>query len=121
VLGQIDVAWLIHGEPETGFPALNECEGMMPTIEKENIRATVSIRVVETKSDRELRSFQPPQNETDDSAEWCGRLFEFAGNAPVTFAERFPRLMVCAVAIAFTTAAIAVEIEFLRGAGYYWQ
>ena len=59
---------------------------------------------------------------TEDRAEWCGGpLFEFAGNAPVTFAERFPRLMVSAVAIAFVMAAIALEIDCLRAAGYYWQ
>lgn len=97
----------------------------MLTQEKESIRATVSIRVVEPKDTSENRLFQSQPHETedsaDDNAEWCGRLFEFAGNAPVTFADRFPRLMVCAVSIAIIMAAIAMEIDCLRAAGYYWQ
>jgi hypothetical protein len=97
----------------------------MLTKQKQHVRATVSIRVVEPKNDREYGLFQAHQDEADnraeDSAELCGRLFEFAGNAPATFAERFPRLMVSAVAIAFIMAAIAVEIDCLRAAGYYWQ
>ncbi len=93
----------------------------MLTTEKEYIRATVSIRVVEPKSDREYGLSQAQQNGAGDCAEFCGNLFEFAGNAPATFAERHPRLMVCAVSIAFILAAISLEIECLRGAGYYWQ
>jgi hypothetical protein len=93
--------------------------------EKQHIHATVSIRVVEPKSASEYGLFPSQQDETDnpaeDGAERCGPLFEFAGNAPVTFAERFPRLMVSAVAIGFVMAAIAMEIDCLRAAGYYWQ
>jgi hypothetical protein len=112
-----------------GLPALSECEAGMLTEQKQHVHATVSIRVVESKSDSEYGLFQSQQHETEnraedrieDGAEWCGPLFEFAGNAPVTFAERFPRLMVGAVAIAFVMAAIALEIDCLRAAGYYWQ
>ena len=104
-----------------GLPAANKCEARMLTKEKEHIHAALSIRVVEPKGAREDGLFQEQQNEAEDSAELCGHLFEFAGNAPATFAERFPRLMVCAVSIAFIMAAITVEIEYLRGAGYYWQ
>ncbi|WP_348262078.1 hypothetical protein P8935_20020 [Telmatobacter sp. DSM 110680] len=97
----------------------------MLTKEKQHIHATVSIRVVESKSDSEYGLFPSQHDETEnraeDGAEWCGPLFEFAGNAPVTFAERFPRVMVGAVAIAFIMAAIAMEIDCLRAAGYYWQ
>ena len=93
----------------------------MLTTEKENIRASLSIRVVEPKGASGDGLFRAQQNGADDSAALHCRLFEFAGNAPATFAERFPRLMVAAWAIAFTMAAIAVEIEYLRGAGYYWQ
>ena len=92
----------------------------MLTKEKEYIHATVSIRVVEPNGASEYGRFQAQHNGADDNAELCGRLFEFAGNAPATFAERFPRLMVCAVAIALIMATIGVEIECLRGAGYYW-
>ena len=103
-----------------GLPDPHKCEAKMLTKEKELIHATLSIRVVEPNGASEHGLFQAHQNGTEDSAELCGRLFEFAGNAPATFAERFPLLMVCAVAIAFTVATIAVEIECLRGAGYYW-
>ncbi len=92
----------------------------MLTTEKENICATLSIRVAEPKGASEHGLFQPQQNGAEDSAVLCGRLFEFAGNAPATFAERFPRLMICAVVTALIMAAISVEIECLRAAGYYW-
>jgi hypothetical protein len=92
----------------------------MLNTEKEYIRATVSIRVVEPKSDREYGLSQAQQNSALEGAEFCGSLFEFAQNAPATFAERFPRVTVCAVAIAFIVAAITLEIECLHGAGYYW-
>jgi len=117
----IDVAWRIREGPVMGLPALRKCEARMLTEEKQSIHATVSIRVVEPRDAGEHRLFQAQQNGAEDSKELCGRLFEFAGNAPATFAERFPRLMVCAVAVAFIMTAIAVEIECLRGAGYYWQ
>ena len=92
----------------------------MLTTEKENIRASLSIRVVEPKGASEDGLFRAQQNGADDSAALHCRLFEFAGNAPATFAERFPRLMICAVVTALIMAAISVEIECLRGAGYYW-
>jgi hypothetical protein len=103
-----------------GLPIPNKCEARMQIKEKENIRATLSIRVVEAKLTGEHEFFHPQHNGAEASAELYGRLFEFAGNAPATFAERFPRLMVTAVAFALIVAAIAVEIEYLRSAGYYW-
>lgn len=93
----------------------------MLTKEKQSIRATLSLRVVEPEVASEYGLFQAQPNGADESAEWCGRLFEFAGSAPVTFAERFPRLMVGVVAATFIVAAISVEIECLRGAGFYWR
>jgi hypothetical protein len=116
--GRFGIAWRIREEPVMGLPDPRKCEARMLTKEIEHIHATLSIRVVEGASEDGL--FQAQQNGTDDSAELCGGLFEFAGNAPATFAERFPRLMVCAVAIALIVSAITVEIECLRGAGYYW-
>jgi hypothetical protein len=92
----------------------------MLTTEKENIRATLSIRVVEARAASEDVVFQAQQSTANDSAELCGRLFEFAGSAPATFAERFPRMTICAVSLALIMAAIGVEIECLRAAGYYW-
>lgn len=93
----------------------------MLTKEKRYIRTTLSIRVVEHKGASEDSVFQVQQSGAESDAASCGHLFEFAGNAPATFAERFPRLMVCVVSIAFIMTAIAFEIECLRGAGYYWQ
>jgi hypothetical protein len=92
----------------------------MLTTEKEYLQATVSLRVVEPKGASEDGLFRAQQNGADDSAALHCRLFEFAGNAPATFAERFPRLMICAVVTALIMAAISVEIECLRAAGYYW-
>jgi hypothetical protein len=86
----------------------------------EYICATLSIRVIESEGASGDGFFEAQQNGRNDCADLCGSLFEFAGNAPATFAERFPRVMVCAVAIVFIMAAITVEIEYLRGAGYYW-
>jgi hypothetical protein len=96
-------------------------EARLLTEEKQSMRATVSIRVVEPRDAGEEGFFHAQQNGADDRAELCGPLFEFAGNAPATFAERFPRLMVCAVAIALIMAVITVEIECMQAAGYYWR
>ena len=93
----------------------------MLTKEKQSVRATLSIRVAEPKVASEDGLIQTQPNRAEESAELYGGLFDFAGNVPVTFAERFPRLMVGAVAIAFIVASIAVEIECLRGAGFYWR
>jgi hypothetical protein len=92
----------------------------MLTNEKQYIHATLSIRVVEPEDTSEDALFQAQQNRVDESAALCGPLFDFAGNAPATFAERFPRLTICAVALSLIMAAISVEIDCLRGAGYYW-
>ena len=85
---------------------------------KEYISSTVSIRIVE----HHCAGNEPLQNlnKGKEHADLVGPLFEFAGNIPATFAERFPRLMVFAVAAALILTAIAVEVECLRGAGYYW-
>lgn len=48
-------------------------------------------------------------------------LFSLVRSAPVTFAERFPHLMVGVVAVGVLLAALTAEIECLRGSGYYWQ
>lgn len=59
-------------------------------------------------------SFQP------SDVDYSG-LFEFAANAPATFAERHPRVAVLAISAAVLLSAIAVEIECLRGSGYFWR
>ena len=85
----------------------------MQTKEKGYISAAVTVRVIEHRN-------AASEAEAGDSAAALGSLFEFAGSAPATFAERFPRLMVLAVSIAIIVAAITAEIDCLRGAGYYW-
>ena len=93
----------------------------MLTKEKQFVRATLSIRVVEPKVASEDGVIQTQPNGAEESADLGGRLFEFAENAPVTFAERFPRLVVSAVAVALVLATITTEIECLRASGYFWQ
>ena len=93
----------------------------MLTKEKQSVRATLSIRVVEPKVASEDGVIKTQANGADESAEFCGRLFEFAGNAPVTFADRFPLLTVSAVAAALVLVTITTEIECLRASGYFWQ
>jgi hypothetical protein len=104
-----------------GVRAANQREAKMLTQEKENISATVTIRVAERRSAGE-NGILPSQVQAvvDSSADPRAGLFEFAGNAPVTFAERYPRLMVGAVSVAVVVTAITAEIECLRAAGYYW-
>ena len=93
----------------------------MLTKERQFVRATLSIRVVEPKVASEDGVIQTQPNGAEESADLGGRLFEFAENAPVTFAERFPRLVVSAVAVALVLATITTEIECLRASGYFWQ
>jgi len=93
----------------------------MLTKERQFVRATLSIRVVEPKVASEDGVIQTQPNGAEERAELGACLFEFAGNAPVTFAERFPRLVVSAVAVALVLATITTEIECLRASGYFWQ
>ena len=93
----------------------------MLTKERESVRAIVSVRVVEPKAIDDESLLHERRDRADESPEFGCRLFEFAGNAPATFAERFPRLTVGGVALALIMATIGVEIQCLRGAGYFWQ
>lgn len=47
-------------------------------------------------------------------------LFEHAQKAHTPFPERFPRLTFLATAIILLVSALAVELDYLHGAGYYW-
>lgn len=76
--------------------------------------ARISNRV----SSADAESFQPQFNPADVTQ---NRLFEFAGNAPATLAERHPRLTVFAISAAVLFAAIAAEIDCLSGSGYFWR
>ena len=94
----------------------------MLTDEKEQISATLTIRIAERQSAGKEELLQYQEDEVDhESAAVCGPLFELVRNAPATFAERFPRLMVTAVAVAVLLAALTAEIDCLRGSGYYWR
>jgi hypothetical protein len=90
----------------------------MLTKEKENISATVTIRVADFHG-ADVIDF-PGLHESGAHPDDRAGLFEFAGNAPATFAERYPRLMVSAVSVAVVVAAIMAEVECLHAAGYYW-
>lgn len=50
-----------------------------------------------------------------------GGLFEYAANAPATLAERHPRLTVIAISAAVLITAVAIEIDYLAGSGYFWR
>jgi hypothetical protein len=41
--------------------------------------------------------------------------------APASFAERFPRLTILAVAATILLATLTAEIECLRNSGYFWR
>jgi hypothetical protein len=87
--------------------------------ERESICATVSLRVIEHQG-----AGKEPQRKldgADEAADASGTLFEFAGSAPATFAERFPHLMVGAIAAAVILTTLTAEIECLRAMGYYWR
>lgn len=57
----------------------------------------------------------------DTSADICSHLNLFEQIAPPSFAERFPRLMFCAVAATILLATVMAEVDCLRGAGYFWR
>lgn len=88
--------------------------------EKEYSFATHPIRFSERDGVTVDDCFQAQEDQSEPGGDLCVRLFEFAGNVPASFAERFPRLMVCAVAVAVLLAAMTAEIDCLRGSGYYW-
>ena len=93
----------------------------MFTEEKQYTCVPITIRSTE-RSAANHAHLQPEQNivEFREITDDRSRLFEFAATAPATYAERFPRLMVCVVSAAVLLAAITAEIECLRGSGYYW-
>jgi hypothetical protein len=59
----------------------------------------------------EMPAFAPPLTP---------RLFEYAQKARTPFPERFPRLTFLATAIVLLASALAIELDYLHGAGYYW-
>lgn len=50
-----------------------------------------------------------------------GRLFTQTAGSKVAFSERFPRLMIAAIAVGLLAASVTAEIEYLRHAGYIWH
>ena len=47
-------------------------------------------------------------------------LFTQAPQARISLPERFPRLTFLTIALALLASALTAEIDYLRGAGYYW-
>jgi hypothetical protein len=94
----------------------------MLTEEIQDTCARFTIRIAEPAAtiSEPLFEMRERADEGAGSEQACGLLFEFVANSPVTFAERFPRLMFCAVALALLLTAITAEIDCLRAAGYYW-
>jgi hypothetical protein len=48
-------------------------------------------------------------------------LQSFEQAQPISFTERFPRLTCFLISCGIITAALVMEIEALRGAGYFWR
>jgi hypothetical protein len=48
-------------------------------------------------------------------------LQSFEQSQPICFSEQFPRLTLFLISCGIIGAALAVEIECLRGAGYFWR
>jgi hypothetical protein len=59
--------------------------------------------------------------EVDTGADIYSHLHLFEQIAPASFAERYPRLMVGAVAVTILLATVMAEVDCLRGAGYFWR
>lgn len=47
-------------------------------------------------------------------------LFALAERAPAPLPERYPRLTFLAISLLLLISALTAEVEYLRGAGYYW-
>jgi len=54
-----------------------------------------------------------------DSNSRAPRLFEYCARA--TFAERFPRLTCFAISFGLLASALVMEVECLKGSGYFWR
>ena len=63
----------------------------------------------------------------NSGVERCGakgdatRLFAIAERWPTPLPERYPRLTFLAISLALLVSALAMELECLRGAGYFWR
>ena len=80
------------------------------------VRIDVRLRTdIETLPNRRVTSVELP------GTELAGGLHLFEQIAPSSFAERYPRLMFCAVAGSILLATVTAEIECLRGSGYFWR
>jgi hypothetical protein len=82
----------------------------------------ISIHINETDDavDHELINAVDSKQEFSATQTAC-HLFQYAVQGKLPLADRFPRLTLLAVALALLVSAVAVEIEYLRGAGYYWH
>lgn len=91
----------------------------MLTQEQDCACSTLAIRTDDRRSpNNEMLQRQGIEAEGHGTADVPLRLFEMT--SPISFAERFPRLVFFAVAASILLAAITAEVDCLRGAGYYW-
>ena len=90
--------------------------------EQERSSIKLSIRIDQGRLPIGETSLQRQQSraELDTSADLYSHLHLFEQIAPASFAERFPRLMFCAVATAILLATVMAEVDCLRGSGYFW-
>jgi hypothetical protein len=56
-----------------------------------------------------------------NSAPVPGRLFAQASRAHVAFSERHPRVTIAMIALVLFSVSVAVEVEMLLHAGYFWR
>jgi hypothetical protein len=120
---------------EAGTKSKPRLRGHMPTQEIQSRIETgatgwISIHINESKTshisglqsplDYESRYSENVQREVSSRAPATFRLFEYAQQIPATLPERFPRLTFFAIAVALLVSAVAVELDYLHGAGYYW-
>ena len=68
----------------------------------------------------EVSRENPQQEDIEDPITRSESLFATFHQDRATLAERFPRLMVCAVALSLLLLAVTAEVDCLRGSGYFW-
>lgn len=63
----------------------------------------------------------PPVQTANETICVPQELFGLAATTRMTFAERFPRVTIAAVAVALFAATLTMEVDLLRSAGFRWQ
>jgi len=60
-------------------------------------------------------------HDSTDAREDVARLFALAERAPISLAERYPRLTFFAISLVLLVCTLTAEFECLHSAGYTWQ